>query len=92
MVGYALGARMTQELTAQALWRAVRSKRPMPGLTLHSDGSQYCKVRRMRPRANLALYGNLSARVVRKHQILFCADAIALFLQFLDNYAVGLWT
>lgn len=29
MVGYALGARMTQELTAQALWRAVRSKRPV---------------------------------------------------------------
>jgi transposase InsO family protein len=43
MVGYALGPRMTQELTAQALWRAVRSKRPAPGLILHSDrGSQYC--------------------------------------------------
>ena len=43
MVGYALGARMTQELTAQALWRIVRSKRPAPGLILHSDrGSQYC--------------------------------------------------
>ncbi|WP_370660989.1 IS3 family transposase [Massilia cavernae] len=43
MVGYALGARMTQELTAQALWRAVRSKRPPPGLIHHSDrGSQYC--------------------------------------------------
>jgi transposase InsO family protein len=43
MVGYALGARMTQELTAQALWRAVRIKRPAPGLILHSDrGSQYC--------------------------------------------------
>ncbi len=43
MVGYALGARMTQELTAQALWRAVHGKRPPPGLILHSDrGSQYC--------------------------------------------------
>ena len=43
MVGYAMGARMTQELTAQALWRAVRSKRPAAGLILHSDrGSQYC--------------------------------------------------
>jgi len=41
MVGYALGARMTQELTAQALWRAVRGKRPAAGLILHSDrGSQ----------------------------------------------------
>jgi transposase InsO family protein len=43
MVGYVLGPRMTQELTAQALWRAVRGKRPAPGLILHSDrGSQYC--------------------------------------------------
>ena len=34
---------MTQELTAQALWRAVRNKRPAPGLILHLDrGSQYC--------------------------------------------------
>jgi hypothetical protein len=33
---------MTQQLTAQALWLAVRSKRPAPGLILHSDrGSQY---------------------------------------------------
>jgi putative transposase len=43
LVGYAMGARMTQELTAQALWRAVRNKRPAPGLIHHSDrGSQYC--------------------------------------------------
>ena len=34
---------MTQDLTAQALWRAVRNKRPAPGLIHHSDrGSQYC--------------------------------------------------
>ena len=43
LVGYAMGERMTQELTAQALWRAVRSKRPQHGLIHHSDrGSQYC--------------------------------------------------
>jgi putative transposase len=43
MMGYALGPQMTQALTAQALWRAVRSKRPAPGLILHADrGSQYC--------------------------------------------------
>ena len=43
LVGYAMGPRMTQELTAQALWRAVRSKRPAAGLIHHSDrGSQYC--------------------------------------------------
>ncbi|MFZ6644034.1 IS3 family transposase, partial [Undibacterium sp. TC4M20W] len=43
IVGYAMGERMTQALTAQALWRAVRNKRPQPGLIHHSDrGSQYC--------------------------------------------------
>jgi putative transposase len=43
LVGYAMGPRMTQDLTARALWRAVRSKRPAPGLIHHSDrGTQYC--------------------------------------------------
>jgi putative transposase len=43
LVGYAMGERMTQSLTATALWRAVRNKRPVPGLIHHSDrGSQYC--------------------------------------------------
>jgi hypothetical protein len=43
IVGYAMGERMTQELTTQALWRAVSRKRPEPGLIHHSDrGSQYC--------------------------------------------------
>jgi transposase InsO family protein len=33
--------RMTQTLTATALWKAVRNKRPAPGLIHHSDrGSQ----------------------------------------------------
>lgn len=43
LVGYSMGPRMTQGLTAQALWRAVRNKRPAAGLIHHSDrGSQYC--------------------------------------------------
>lgn len=43
IVGYAMGARMTQELVGQALFRAVQAKRPPPGLIHHSDrGSQYC--------------------------------------------------
>jgi len=43
IVGYAMGARMTQELTGQALFRAVQNKRPAAGLIHHSDrGSQYC--------------------------------------------------
>lgn len=43
IVGYALADRMTQELVAQALIRAVQHKRPPAGLIHHSDrGSQYC--------------------------------------------------
>jgi len=43
IVGYAMGERMTQALTAKALWKAVSNKRPPPGLIHHSDrGSQYC--------------------------------------------------
>jgi putative transposase len=43
LVGYAMDVRMTQTLTATALWKAVRNKRPAPGLIHHSDrGSQYC--------------------------------------------------
>lgn len=43
IVGYAMGERMTQELTIKALWRAVSHKRPPPGLIHHSDrGRQYC--------------------------------------------------
>lgn len=43
IVGYAMDERMTQELTARALWQAVRNKRPPAGLIHHSDrGSQYC--------------------------------------------------
>jgi len=43
IVGHAMGARMTQELVGQALFRAVQNKRPAAGLIHHSDrGSQYC--------------------------------------------------
>jgi putative transposase len=43
LVGYALDARMTQQLVMQALFRAVTAKRPGKGLIHHSDrGSQYC--------------------------------------------------
>jgi putative transposase len=43
LVGYAMNARMTQQLVIQALFRATASKRPSKGLVLHSDrGSQYC--------------------------------------------------
>lgn len=43
LAGYAMGPRMTQDLTEQALWRAVRSERPAPGLIHHSDrDTKYC--------------------------------------------------
>lgn len=43
IVGYAMGARMTQELVGQGLFRAAQNKRPAAGLIHHSDrGSQYC--------------------------------------------------
>jgi transposase InsO family protein len=43
IVGYAMGERMTQDLTVKALWKAVQHKRPARGLIHHSDrGSQYC--------------------------------------------------
>ena len=39
-----MGSRMTQELVSQALWNAVKWKRPPMGLILHSDrGRQYCE-------------------------------------------------
>ena len=43
IVGYAMGERMTKDLVGQALFQAVSTKRPLPGLIHHSDrGSQYC--------------------------------------------------
>ncbi len=42
-MGYALDARMTENLVMQALFRAVAAKRPGKELIHHSDrGSQYC--------------------------------------------------
>jgi putative transposase len=43
IVGYAMSPRMTKNLVAQSLFRAVAAKRPTSGLIHHSDrGSQYC--------------------------------------------------
>lgn len=43
LVGYAMSKRMTKHLVMQALFRAVASQRPAPGLIHHTDrGSQYC--------------------------------------------------
>jgi transposase InsO family protein len=65
IVGYAMAGRMTQELTGQALFRAVQQKRPTPGLIHHSDrGSQYCAhdyrklVDQFRMKASMSRRGN----------------------------------
>lgn len=43
LVGYAMAEHMETALVTQALFRAVATKRPSPGLIHHSDrGSQYC--------------------------------------------------
>lgn len=43
IVGYAMDARMTQQLTQQALFRAVKARRPAQRLIHQGDrGSQYC--------------------------------------------------
>jgi putative transposase len=43
IVGYAMGGRMTQELTLAALEKAIGHRKPAPGLVHHSGrGSQYC--------------------------------------------------
>ena len=43
IVGYAMGERLSRNLTSQSLLRAVEAKRPSQGLIHHSDrGSQYC--------------------------------------------------
>ena len=43
IVGYAMGERMTQGLTLEALSQAISYRRPTVGLIHHSDrGSQYC--------------------------------------------------
>lgn len=43
IVGGAMDERMTQDLTARALWHAVRNKRLAAGLIHHSDRcSRYC--------------------------------------------------
>ena len=63
IVGYAMGARMTQELVSQALRKAVKWKRRRAGLILHSDrGSQYCSPRYRALVAQFGLRASMSRR------------------------------
>jgi len=65
LVGYAMSERMTKHLVMQALFRAVASQRPAPGLIHHTDrGSQYCAhayqdlVGQFRMQASMSRRGN----------------------------------
>jgi transposase InsO family protein len=63
LVGYAMGARMTQELVEQALWRAICYQRPAAGLIHHSDrGSQYCALDYQRLLKQHGLLASMSAK------------------------------
>ena len=63
LVGYAMGERMTQELVAQALFRAVQQKRPAPGLIHHSDrGSQYCSYNYQQILEQFGMRASMSSR------------------------------
>ena len=63
LVGYAMSARMTQELTGQALCRAVRAHRPPAGLIHHSDrGGQYCALNYRRLRKQFRMQVSMSRR------------------------------
>ena len=62
-VGYAMDARMTEELVGQALWRAIRSQRPAAGLIHHSDrGSQYCALDYPRLLKQCGLWSSMSGK------------------------------
>lgn len=89
IVGYAMGARMTQELTGQALFRAVKNKRPAAGLIHHSDrGSQYCThdyrhyATRAEAEASIREYIEIFYHRQRRHSRLgYVAPAV-----FVDNF------
>jgi len=58
-----MAERMTQELVAKALFRAVQQKRPAPGLIHHSDrGSQYCAYNYQRLLEQFGMKASMSRR------------------------------
>ena len=63
IVGYAMSSRMTQDLVTQALWKAVKWKRPARGLIMHSDrGSQYCALHYQRLIKQFGMRASMSRR------------------------------
>ncbi|MBE9556224.1 MAG: DDE-type integrase/transposase/recombinase, partial [Proteobacteria bacterium] len=63
IVGWAMGARMTQDLTASALEMAVEHRRPGAGLLHHSDqGSQYAATQYRERLSQLGFVASMSRK------------------------------
>jgi len=63
IVGYAMGARMTQDLVMQALQKAITNRKPAAGLIHHSDrGSQYCAHQYRQLQENYGIKTSMSRR------------------------------
>lgn len=63
LVGHAFSSRMTQDLVATALFRAVAAKRPGKGLIHHSDrGSQYCAKRYQQSLRQFGMLASMSRK------------------------------
>jgi putative transposase len=61
IIGYAMGACMTQNLVMESLLRAVETTRPASGLLHHSDkGSQYCSHEYRRMLEGLGIKASMS--------------------------------
>ncbi|SRZ39847.1 IS600 ORF2 [Shigella flexneri] len=58
IVGYAMGERMTKELTGKALFMALRSQRPPAGLIHHSDRGSRQLLWRYQIRQSMSRRGN----------------------------------
>lgn len=63
IVGYAMGPRITKELVARSLFRAVKTRRPPRGLIHHSDrGSQYCSASYQKLLAQFSMTSSMSRK------------------------------
>jgi putative transposase len=63
VIGWAMGARLTEELTQQALRMALHRRHPKPGLLHHSDqGSQYAAAAYQQCLTTAGIIGSMSRR------------------------------
>ena len=65
LVRHAFSSRMTQDLVAAALFRAVAAQRPGKGLIHHSDrGSQYCEKRYQQSLQQFGMVASMSRKEI----------------------------